>query len=118
LVGLARKGSLHRGTRVGGGPRGDSDRGLLDERIQIDYFCSRRHRCTLSFAVQAAIPELWDCPHCGQPAGRDEDNPPPTTTTVAPYKTHLAYVRQRRSDADAELLLGEALAKLRASDED
>jgi RNA polymerase-binding protein len=104
--------------RVGAGPRGDSDRGLSDERIQIDYFCSQRHRCTLSFAVQAAIPELWDCPRCGQPAGRDQDNPPPMTTSVAPYKAHLAYVRQRRSDAEAELLLDEALAKLRASDRD
>jgi hypothetical protein len=88
---------------------------LSDERIQIDYFCSQGHRCTFSFALQAEIPELWDCPHCGLTAGRDQDNPP-QTTSVAPYKTHLAYVRQRRSDADAELLLSEALARLRASE--
>ena len=35
---------------------------------------------------------------------------------MAPYKTHLAYVRERRSDADAERLLNEALAKLRGDD--
>ncbi|MCM3523360.1 RNA polymerase-binding protein RbpA, partial [Curtobacterium sp. P97] len=30
------------------------------------------------------------------------------------YKTHLAYVRERRSDADGAALLEEALSKLRA----
>lgn len=35
---------------------------------------------------------------------------PPRTE---PYKTHLAYVRERRSDADGEAILAEALAKLR-----
>ena len=35
---------------------------------------------------------------------------PPRTE---PYKTHLAYVRERRSAADGEAILAEALAKLR-----
>lgn len=81
-------------------------------RTGVDYFCSRGHRSTPSFAVQAAIPELWDCRHCGLPAGRDRDDVP-TILAVAPYKTHLEYVRERRTDADAEVLLNEALARLR-----
>jgi hypothetical protein len=28
---------------------------------------------------------------------------------VEPYKTHLAYVKERRSDADGEAILDEAL---------
>lgn len=82
------------------------------ERTQIEYFCSQGHHCRLSFALQADIPDLWDCPHCGLPAGRDAANPP-QEMVYAPYKTHLAYVRERRSEAEAELLLGEALARLR-----
>jgi hypothetical protein len=31
---------------------------------------------------------------------------------VEPYKSHLAYVKERRSDADGEALLAEALAKI------
>jgi hypothetical protein len=31
-----------------------------------------------------------------------------------PYKTHLAYVKERRSDADGEAILQEALEALRA----
>jgi len=34
---------------------------------------------------------------------------------VEPYKTHLAYVRERRNVEDGEAILAEALAKLRAS---
>jgi hypothetical protein len=32
---------------------------------------------------------------------------------VEPYKTHLAYVKERRSDADGKAILEEALATLR-----
>ena len=56
------------------------------------------------------------------PAARDErpvvavrgcPKPPPAPRTE-PYKTHLAYVRERRSDADGDALLEEALTRLRA----
>lgn len=114
MVGLGRSGSRLRGVRIGGGPVGDSTRGLSAERTQVEYFCARGHRYTPSFAIQAAIPELWVCPHCGLLAGRDQDSPP-VAETVAPYKTHLAYVRERRSDTEAEILLSEALARLRGS---
>jgi hypothetical protein len=33
---------------------------------------------------------------------------------MEPYKTHLAYVKERRSDTEAEQLLEEALDQLRA----
>ena len=70
------------------------------------------HETRPSFADDAAIPETWDCPRCGFPAGQDRDNPPAQTKTE-PYKTHLAYVRERRNAEDGEAILAEALAKLR-----
>ena len=36
-----------------------------------------------------------------------------TPPRIEPYKTHLAYVKERRSDADGEAILEEALTKLR-----
>jgi hypothetical protein len=42
----------------------------------------------------------------------DSDNPPPPKK-VEPYKTHLAYVKERRSDAEAKDILEEALTTLR-----
>ena len=91
---------------------GADDRGEPAERTRITYFCAQGHQSKPIFALQAQIPELWECTRCSQPAGQDRDNPP-AAGFVAPYKTHLAYVRERRSDADAERLLNEALAKLR-----
>jgi hypothetical protein len=59
------------------------------------------------------VPDSWDCPKCGLPSSIDSENPPPPKK-VEPYKTHLAYVKERRSDADGAALLDEALAKLKA----
>lgn len=114
MVGLGRSSGRIRGARIGGGPAGDSARGLSAERTEVEYYCARGHRQKPSFAIEAAIPDLWDCPRCGLPAGRDQDNPP-AEEIVAPYKTHLDYLRERRSDADAEILLNEALARLRGA---
>ena len=58
------------------------------------------------------IPETWDCPRCGFPAGQSQENPP-APPRIEPYKTHLAYVKERRSDADGEAILTEALQQLR-----
>ena len=55
------------------------------------------------------MPDSWDCPKCGLPAGRDQENAPPAPK-IEPYKTHLAYVKERRSDQEAADILDEALA--------
>lgn len=106
-------GNAIRGTRVGSGPMGESERGESAARTIISFWCSNGHETRPSFAVGADVPTTWDCPRCGLPANQDEKNPPPARRTE-PYKTHLAYVKERRSDADGEALLDEALAKLRA----
>ncbi|GAB3862761.1 hypothetical protein GCM10029963_69730 [Micromonospora andamanensis] len=46
-----------------------------------------------------AAPTVWDCPRCGLPAGQDAQDPP-GRTRAEPYKTHLAYVKERRTDAE------------------
>jgi hypothetical protein len=109
-------GNAIRGTRVGAGPMGESERGETAPRSHISYFCANGHVSTPSFAMEADIPESWDCPRCGLPGGQDSQNPPAPPRTE-PYKTHLAYVKERRSDADGAAILEEALSKLRASRE-
>ena len=107
-------GNAIRGSRVGAGPMGESERGEAAPRRRIAFFCANAHETHPSFSDEAAIPETWDCPRCGFPAGQDKDNPP-AQTKVEPYKTHLAYVRERRNPEDGEAILAEALAKLRGS---
>ena len=105
-------GSAIRGSRVGAGPMGEAERGDAAPRHRVSFYCAHGHETRPSFATEAAVPESWDCPRCGLPAGPDKDNPP-AAPKIEPYKTHLAYVKERRSDADGEAILNEALATLR-----
>jgi hypothetical protein len=109
-------GNAIRGTRVGAGPMGESERGETAPRERVTYYCASGHITTPSFAAGAEIPEMWDCPRCGLPAGRDVEHPP-APPRIEPYKTHLAYVKERRSDADGAAILEEALNRLRESRE-
>jgi hypothetical protein len=106
-------GNAIRGSRVGAGPVGEAERGESAPRLRLPYWCANGHETRIAFASDADVPELWDCPRCGLPAGQDQSNPPPAPRNE-PYKTHLAYVRERRTDADGDALLEEALTRLRA----
>ena len=107
-------GNAIRGSRVGAGPMGEAERGDAAPRVFISYWCANGHETRPSFAEEPGltVPETWDCPRCGLPAGQDEANPP-APPKVEPYKTHLAYVKERRSDADGQAILDEALQALR-----
>ncbi len=106
-------GNAIRGSRVGTGPIGEAERGASAPRHQLAFWCANAHETRIAFAGGADVPQLWDCPRCGLPAGQDQSNPPPAPRNE-PYKTHLAYVRERRTDADGAALLEEALTRLRA----
>jgi RNA polymerase binding protein RbpA len=106
-------GSAIRGSRVGAGPMGEKERGESAPRQRVSFYCANGHEVRPAFALDAVIPDTWDCPRCGFPAGRQETTPPDAPHTE-PYKTHLAYVKERRTDADGEAILEEALYKLRA----
>ncbi|GGK71471.1 RNA polymerase-binding protein RbpA [Mangrovihabitans endophyticus] len=105
-------GSAIRGSRIGSSPMRPDERSEPAPRREVTYFCSAGHQAEVRFAADVAAPETWDCPRCGQPAGLDQQNPP-GRLRAEPYKSHLAYVKERRSDADAEAILAEALAKVR-----
>jgi rubredoxin len=91
---------------------GEAERGEAAPRQRIAFFCANGHESRPSFAADAQLPDLWDCPRCGFPASRDRENPP-APPKIEPYKTHLAYVRERRDDKDGEAILAEALEALK-----
>ncbi|MDE2409607.1 MAG: RNA polymerase-binding protein RbpA [Actinomycetales bacterium] len=108
-------GNAIRGSRIGAGPMGEADRGYKAERVTITYYCSNGHDHTLSYAASVEaeeIPEESFCPSCGIPAGQDKANPP-VLAKHEPYKTHLAYVKERRTEEEAQTLLDEAVAAVR-----
>ena len=104
-----------RGARVGAGPMGEQDRGHKVPRITLSFYCSNGHESHPMFAASANaedLPTEIDCPNCGLPAGQDKDNPP-VVAKHEPYKTHLAYVKERRTEEEATQLLEEAVAAVR-----
>jgi hypothetical protein len=92
---------------------GEAERGDSAPRLYVSYFCSNGHETRPAFAADATVPAEWDCPRCGLPANLDAENPPPPPR-ILPYKTHLAYVKERRSDSEAAEILSEAMTDLRA----
>ncbi|WP_157156136.1 MULTISPECIES: RNA polymerase-binding protein RbpA [unclassified Diaminobutyricimonas] len=112
---MASGGSAIRGSRVGAGPMGEQDHGFHAERVAVSYWDEAGNETVRYFAANLPaeeIPEVIDSPSTGLPAGRDKDNPP-KVAKLEPYKTHLAYVKERRSEEEAESLLEEALQQLR-----
>jgi hypothetical protein len=85
-------------------------------RLRISYWCSQGHETPVVFSLLPVdqIPEQWDCVRCGRHAGRTaNDLPLPTAFGDQPFKSHLDYVKERRSVAEGEQLLEEALERLR-----
>ena len=112
---MASGGSAIRGTRVGSGPMGEQDRGIQADRIAVSYWDAMGNETVRYFSAHIEpeeIPEIIDSPTTGLPAGRDKDNPPELPVNE-PYKTHLAYVKERRTDAEAKQILDEALQLIR-----
>lgn len=109
---MGRSGGAVRGMRIGSGPMGEAERGEAAPRQTVTYFCAHDHRSVITFAIEAQAPDSWDCPKCGLPASLDSDNRPPAPKNE-PYKTHLAYVKERRSDEEGQVILDEAVKLLR-----
>ena len=113
---MASGGSAIRGSRVGAGPMGEQDRGFHADRVAVPYWDALGNETVRYFAADLPadeIPETIDSPSSGLPAGRDKENPP-AVAKLEPYKTHLAYVKERRTEDEAEQLLEDALTQLRA----
>ena len=113
---MASGGSAIRGSRVGAGPMGEQDRGFHADRIKVSYWDALGNETVKYFAAtlpEEEIPEMIDCPSSGLPAGRDKENQP-SVVKLEPYKTHLAYVKERRTEEEAAQLLEDALTQLRA----
>lgn len=94
---------------------GEMDHGVRADRIEISYWDALGNETVRYFAADVPleeIPEQIDSPTSGLPAGRDKANPPQLPKNE-PYKTHLAYVKERRTEEEAVELLEQALQKLR-----
>lgn len=111
-----------RGTRVGAtdrsAPRNQPDDVVGERlpRIRVSYWCAKGHVTRPVFVKlpEEQIPSIWDCRSCGEPASRNMESPMRPDSAENGFKSHLDYVKERRSGQDAEDVLGRALERLRA----
>lgn len=85
-------------------------------RIRVSYWCAKGHETQPVFLKipEDQIPLTWDCRRCGGTASRDGQAAAADDPFDDGYKSHLEYVKERRSGQDAEDVLAGALEKLRA----
>lgn len=105
-------GNAIRGSRVGAGPMGESERGEQAPRTWVSFWCANGHESKPAFVEDAVIPDQWDCPRCGLPAGKNQ-TAPPQPPKVAEYKSHYEYVKERRTEEQGNQILEDALRALR-----
>lgn len=113
---MAQGGSAIRGSRVGSGPMGELDHGVRAHRVAVSYWDALGNETVRYYSGDIPaedIPEVIDSPTSGLPAGQDQANPP-SPVKNQPYKTHLAYVQERRTAEEAERILEDALERLRS----
>ena len=106
------------GATEGASPRQEplAGAGARQPRIRVSYRCAKGHETPLVFArlPEDQIPGVWDCRRCGGTATRDEAQFALEDIPPEGYKSHLEYVKERRSSQDAEDVLAGALERLRA----
>ncbi len=84
----------------------------LAARQDIAFDCPNGHHFTRTFAVEAELPTIWECPRCGQVARRS-DGVEPEAKQVKPQRTHWDMLRERRSIPELEEILAERLEEIR-----
>ena len=103
---------IMQGTRVGAGPAGEPyGRGSTVAKVSVIYHCANKHQTLVPFIWTATPPPQWECRVCSQPAGTNPLDPPPPVARLMGEKTHLERVRDRRTQADGDLLMAESLAR-------
>ena len=106
--------STLRGSRLGATSYED-ERGVeFADRQTVSYDCALGHRFEMTFAVEADVPALWDCPRCGAQALRVSTDRPDDKPGKPP-RTHWDMLLERRSIPELEELLEERLTLLRES---
>ena len=89
-------GSAIRGSRVGAGPMGEAERGDAAPRLYVSYYCAHGHETgPLSPRMPRSLkPGIVPDAGCRRTSTRPNPPPPPK---IEPYKTHLAYVKERHA---------------------
>jgi hypothetical protein len=105
-----------RGNRLAGTPSSEIDRGAeLSPRQQVHYWCAEDHETIATLAADIEAPATWDCAECGGPAVAERGEAPPAVAPPTFHRTSYEFLMMRRTPAEGEQILEEALDKLARS---
>jgi hypothetical protein len=94
----------------------ESDRDVeLFERVFSSFRCANGHNFEIPFAVDAELPDSWECRLCSSPARRIIDGQEVAITLEAANtpRSHFEMLLERRSREELEELLQERLTEMR-----
>ena len=104
-----------RGMRLGSQSL-ESDRGVeLSSRQTCEFRCQEGHTFSLVFALEAELPQTWECSTCNSIAIRLEAGMEIEVTglEVEEKRSHYDMVLERRTRDELEELLAEILSEMR-----
>ena len=95
-------------------PTSQVDRGAEPVARRVaNYWCSADHRTSVVFAADIESPVDWECHVCGGPSSMERGTaitpPRPRFFPRTPYE----FLMMRRTEADGERILAEALTAMR-----
>lgn len=93
------------------------DRGVAPvARRATDYWCHADHRTSVAFAADIDPPGDWPCRVCGGPSSLDRGSAPAAVRPRFFPRTPYEFLMMRRTEADGERILAEALAAMRSNE--
>lgn len=103
-----------RGMRMGSNSL-ESEAGVVFvERQNVDYTCPVGHAFDIPFAIDAEVPDAWDCPICSKTAVRNGVEDFQEENTAKPQRNHWEHLIERRTEEELQILLDERLEALRS----
>jgi hypothetical protein len=82
-------------------------------RLRAEYWCSNDHSTVVPFAADIEPPAEWLCYRCGSPAVSERGTAPIATRPRIFPRTPYGFLMMRRTEADGDRLLEEAVRELR-----
>jgi len=104
-----------RGSRLGSHSFESETNVVYSDRVTRSFRCGNGHITDVVFALEAELPETWQCKTCSAEASPFDANSPTPIESVAqrPGRSHWQMLLERRTEAELEEILNEQLAILR-----
>ena len=103
-----------RGMRMGSNSLESEEGVVFVERQQVAYTCPDGHGFEIPLALDAEVPDSWECPICSKTAIRNGVEDFQEEKNTKPQRTHWEQLIDRRSEEELQMLLDEQLEVLRS----